>query len=131
MPRRLPNGTYIFNVTPHDLNFVMSDGEVVRVQSDGVVNAAPSTTDIEVTNKYTLVSVKFYPTQEGSELIENIRRKDADALIVGSVLAAQAYPGLVVTPVPYAKGSSSFDKRLRLVRSDRFTIYPQEIQNNG
>lgn len=130
MPTTLPSGTVIYNVTSHDLHFYVDGKRPVVAPTDGIVNAAPETADVLVNNRYTLVSVKFNPIASGWEVINRIKGERADALIVGSMIAAQTYPGDVVASVPY-HGSRGFSQFKKLIRSDRFTIFPKERNNNG
>lgn len=133
MPTLLPNGTLVFNVTPHDLHFGFGEGdalEIVTAPSDGTLNARPKSNEVLRNSRYSLVTVDFAPVPGGLELIKRIRSQSADALIVGSIIAAQAYPGEVVATVPLRGG------RLRkdwIVRADRFTTFQttKEMVNHG
>lgn len=132
MPTVLPNGTVIYNVTAHDLNFYVGGSEhCVVVPQDGIVNAAPETQDVLVNSRYTLVSVKFNPIASGWETINKIKGERADALIVGSMIAAQTYPGEVVASVPYHGSRSGHSSFKKMVRSDRFTVFQKEKTHNG
>lgn len=126
--KRLPNGLMVVNATPHPLYFWCS-GEVVTVSTDEVINVLPWTTEIENTGIYTLNTVTFLPTPEGRKTLDNLKILVPDALVVGSILAAQAYPEEVVASVP-AVSDRVTKKEARLVRSDRFTIFQKE-SNNG
>ncbi len=132
MPTYLPSGTVVYNMTPHSLQFwVGGEEEIVVAPSDGVLSAAPHTKNILINSRYTLVSVKFQALNVGREMIERIKNERADALIVGSFIAAQAYPGDVVAPVPYEAKRDSEPMLKKVVRSDRFTVFPQENKNGS
>lgn len=133
MPTRLPNGTLIWNVTPHELHFVHEQGEegmVVIVPSDGTLNARPKTQEVLKNSRYTLVTVEYDRVGGGLDLLRRIRSQSPDGLVVGSIIAAQAYAGDVVAPIPYRGGRYSKDK---LVRCDRFTVFQpsKEIAKHG
>ena len=132
MPTQLPNGTVVYNTTAHELIFWVGGNEqYVVAQPDSIINAAPQTDDVLVTSRYTLVSVKFNPIASGWEVIERIKGEKPGALIVGSLIAAQSYPGDVVASVPYHKSNRVLPQFKKMVRSDRFTIFPRENKNNG
>jgi hypothetical protein len=125
MPVRLPNGVTVVNVTPHDFVFY-EDGwiEPITVPTDEVINAMPITENIKKGTGYHFVHVTYHKTDEGIEIIKEIRENHPDAVIVGSIIAAQAYPGEVVAPTPYK--STRYDKSMRLVKPNRFTVFPKE-----
>lgn len=131
MPTQLPNGTVIYNTTSHELVFWVGGKEqYVIAHPDTIINAAPETRDVLVNSRYTLVSVKFNAISSGWAEIERIKGERADALIVGSMIAAQTYPGDVVASVPFYKKAHVLPQFKKMVRSDRFTIFPRE-NNNG
>lgn len=121
--KRLPNGLSVWNATPHPLHF-WCKGQMVVVPSDEVINVFPWTTEKSNTGIYTLNTVAFLPTPEGRKVLDQFKTLAPDALVVGSILAAQAYPGEVVAPIPAVSDRASKAKaNLRLMRCDRFTIF--------
>lgn len=129
-PTKLPSGLCIFNATPHPLYFLCEDGRVVTAESDGVINAIPSTKTVKETRQYTLNTVAFHESVSGRELIDKWKEIAPKALIVGSIVAAQAFPGEVVAPVPAQSGRGKHERSKRTVRADRFTTF-KESGNNG
>jgi glycerol-3-phosphate dehydrogenase len=125
MPTLLPNGVRVVNLTPHELRFTFEDGVVVA-PSDGVLNALPVNQTVETNQAYSLTEVVFEPMGEGWQLIRRMQQKHPNALLVGSSIAAQAYRGVVVSPVPAYKGTTYAYKRQRLVRPDLFTTYSKQ-----
>ncbi len=125
MPTRLPNDTMIFNATPHPLNFWdMSTNKVIVARPDSVINTRPVEHVVERWKGVEFVNVIYNPEEKGLNLIDSIRREYKDIIIVGSVLAAMAYPGEVVASVPL-KGpdrlrSKTYSRRVCL---NRFTIF--------
>lgn len=133
--KNLPNGLRVFNATPHPISF-WSEGwaGVEVVESDEVINASiqeqeHSTVfaveygdDGSVNNNVWLVCTSFVGNTAGRQIIA--RAKEAGAhVIVGSIIAAQAYPGQVVamTPAPGYERVAPAEKRMN---PDKFTVYP-------
>ena len=123
---QLVNGIRIFNATPHPITFQVNNALVV-VEPDEVINASivespfveysrgPAYRGIE------FVTPRFCATEEGIDIINNARRNGAD-LIVGSIIAAQAYPQQVVAMVP-AIGFERVPPAEKRMRADKFTVY--------
>lgn len=115
----------IVNTTPHDINFDV-DGTVVTVPKCGaLLNARPT----EVSVGDDLVTTKFVPTEEGQTLIDEIKAQHAASddselplRIVGSIIAAQAYPEQVVamTPAPGYERVAPAEKRMSPAK---FTVF--------
>lgn len=118
----LGNGVQVVNVTPHPINFMEPDGETVTtVPASGfVLNARPT----EVEAESSIHGVKFVRTefQETPEGIEFLNSVPDGVLVVGSMLAAQAYPGrvAVLTPFPGFERVAPPEKRMN---TDKFTIF--------
>lgn len=100
---------------------------MVTAPSDGVLNANTKNTTVCENEKFTLTTVHFEEIRGGRRLIEQVKSTYPDALIVGSIIAANAYRGDVVASVP--EQSKRYNKGVRLVRSDRFTIFEREQQD--
>lgn len=122
MPTLLPNGIVIVNVTPHELNFYCEEkGQFVTAPSEGIINAFARTTVFESEPTHDLVSVKFSEMREGRSEVNRLKQLYPDALIVGSVIAAQAYREDVVSTIPCKVGKPG-----RYVKCNRFTVYPRD-----
>lgn len=130
MPTTLPNGVRIYNMSPHPLSFEDEEsGSVTIAPSDGVINAIIKTELVKDCGSYSLSYNTFHATREGSYIIHGIRKEDKAAVIVGSIVAAQAYVGQVVAPVPIS-GNRRDKSSNRTVRSNRFTTFKRS-NNNG
>lgn len=127
MPVRLGNGVVVYNATPHPLHFWVGGDKIITAESDVVINAHITSDVIEARNKYTLVELRYEPTDEGEWIIDSILEECPEALIVGSAVAAQAYPGRVVSPIP---NKSLKHEGQRVIRSNRFNVY-RKATNNG
>jgi len=112
------NGVKVINCTGHECNFVDGD-QVVVVQPSGLlINAKP----IEKQVSPIFVTTEYVGNEEGRSIIAAIREVAPDVVIIGSVIAAQAYPGEVAAmiPVPGFERVASNQKRMR---TDKFTIF--------
>ena len=135
---RLPEGTHLFsngvlvvNTTPHSIRFQETDGSLVEVPSNPkfLVNARA----VETKVSDLLVKTAFVGTDDGTKVLNTLEdyycqhAQDPNSgikhlAIVGSVIAAQAYPGRVVamTPVPGFERVAPAEKRMSI---DKFTTY--------
>lgn len=91
----------IVNVTPHPINFRNEDGTEFEVAQSGVIiNATPVE---EVAGVHPsgaeLVRVKFSASPEALAQLEKLEAENPGAIIVGSIIAAQAFPGRVVAMI--------------------------------
>jgi hypothetical protein len=142
--RKLPNGIMVFNATPHPITF-WDEGweEPVVVEPDERIDASieeeivevrdippnlPSTAPfvdlIQGTTRITFVRPRFVGTPEGERIAREALEEGAN-VVVGSIIAAQAYPGLVVamTPAPGYERKPPTEKRMR---PDKFTVFFRE-----
>lgn len=87
----------IVNVTPHPLNFLNSDGTEIVVPPSGVVINATATDEAAGSHASgaELVRARFTGNAEASTALDKIEVENPGAVIVGSLIAAQAYPGRV------------------------------------
>jgi hypothetical protein len=119
----------IINVTPHPIVFKDAMwGEWTVAPSGIVINARPEEQLAqELANDIILVTTRFIPTAEGEEALTLIEKANAGhgVLIIGSIIAAQAYPGrvLAMTPVPGFERVPPAEKRMN---PRKFTTYARE-----
>lgn len=125
--KKFSNGVVVCNTTPHPVTMQDVTGELVTVEpsEDFVINAKVK----EEQMSPLLVKTVFEATEDGEKRLRNIERcfsefyRDGGVLaVVGSIIAAQAYPGRVVamTPVPGFERVSPAEKRMRC---DKFTAF--------
>lgn len=129
--KTLPNGLTIFNATPHTIRFWREDWpEPVEVEPDALVNARIEDSDAGVPFRFVnrirreqtrFVTPTFVGTEEGRSVVRHAYDSGAD-LVVGSIIASQAYPGDVVamTPAPGYERVAPAEKRMN---PDKFTVY--------
>ena len=136
----------IINVTPHPVTFQSWNGRVYEVEPCGVlINARP----VETTVRYLptcghgggtddcplehgqcsscieaaeLVRTRFEADPASEEALTKLERENPGAVIVGSIVAAQAFPGrvLAMIPVPGFERVPPAEKRMR---DDKFTTF--------
>lgn len=116
--------TLIVNTTPHLIRFVDHDGNIVEIPSneDYVLNAKAVERDLGAG----LVTTEFVGTPEGEALIEQILQEaggfNGPIRIVGSIIAAQAYPEKVVGMTP-ANGYERVAPAEKRMSTEKFTVF--------
>ncbi len=96
--KTLSNDLKIFNATPHPITF--QDGEdLIQIAPDDLIGATPTKEVVGKVGAADLITTVFIPNQEGWDVIARAKAEGAD-VIVGSIIAAQAYPGDVLGMVP-------------------------------
>lgn len=126
------DGKTIVNTTPHPLNFLNKEGETVVVPSSvapgektspWVVNAKA----VEEQVGEDLVRTVFVGTPEGEKTLDAIEALAREAgydniRVIGSIIAAQAYPGRVLgmCPAPGFERVAPAEKRMT---TQKFTVY--------
>ena len=134
--KTLPNNVTIFNATPHPVHF-WKEGwdEPVEVETDVVINAnvheyqvafpgnnlneAVGNDPFNDNYKVCFVRTDFIGDDTGKSVIESVPQ---GALIVGSIIAAQAYPGKVVAMTP-ALGYERVAPAEKRMNPDKFTVF--------
>lgn len=120
------NGVCVVNTTPHSITMQNTDGTVTSVPSSCIINAKVE--EKKVSDLF--VTSTFVGDAEGHKAIAEIKSAfaesgiDATLVIVGSIIAAQAYPCDVVglTPVPGYERVAPSEK---MMRCDKFTVFEQ------
>ena len=113
MPTTLPNGLEIVNATAHPLIFWDEQWPApVTVESEFVINASPSTRVLAIRSHpatHTLATICYKESDTGRQTLDMIKQLYPQAVIVGSIIAAQVYPEEVVAPLPHARGRMNPD----------------------
>ena len=114
----LSNGVKVVNSSPHP--FVFDDGTVVP-PCGATLNARFIERETGTDGTVTFVVTDKVPTEEGTAFLDAV---PDGVLVLGSLIAAEAYGFPVVQPVPTpetaGRGTAPADRR---VRSDRFTRF--------
>lgn len=107
------DGVMVFNTTPHPITFGVGEG-TVEVPTSVLINATPVEEVVSDENGVKLVRTVFKGNEEGHALIAAMKESCPEAVIVGSIIAAQAFPGEVVgmTPLPGFERVAPAEKRM-------------------
>lgn len=125
--KKFSNGVVVCNTTPHPVTMQDVTGELVTVEpsEDFMINAKAKEEQVSPL----FVKTVFEATKDGEKRLRSIERcftefyRNGEVLVVvGSIIAAQAYPGRVVamTPVPGFERVAPSEKRMRC---DKFTTF--------
>jgi len=126
--KTLPNGVTVFNGTPHSIRFWHPDWtEPIEVDTDTIISASveesPVIPDVaygHLTGTIELVNTRYVGNDEARKIVADAMRQ-AD-VVIGSIIAAQAYPGDVLAMVP-AEGYERVPPTEKRMRPDKFTIF--------
>lgn len=124
--KTLPNGVIVFNATPHVIRFWHEDwDEPVEVETEEVISASVKETIVASDGVITLVKTEFVPQIDDAESVDHLIAEAYEMgadVVVGSIIAAQAYPGVVVAMVPCA-GYERVPQDQKRMRPDKFTVF--------
>ena len=114
----------IINTTPHVVRFQNAAGEVYEIKPCGVlINARPVEENAGThPSGAELVRTQFEADPASGEALAKLEAENPGAIIVGSIIAAQAFPGrvLAMIPVPGFERVPPAEKRMR---DDKFTTF--------
>lgn len=118
------NNVVVVNTTPHPVTMQDIDGTLVYVPNSILINA--KAVERKVSDLF--VKTEFVGADEGKINIADIKAEFAKQfhngtlVIIGSIIAAQAYPGEVaaMTPVEGFERVAPEEKRMRC---DKFTTF--------
>lgn len=116
------NGVTLVNATPYSITLQVGKGSIVVPASPNqVINASIK----EVPVDDLLVKSIFVGNEDGERIINEIYSEFSDSdkvIIIGSLIAAQAYPGKVFGMVA-AEGYERKPPEEKLMRSDKFVTF--------
>jgi len=116
------NNVQVVNTTPHSLTF-LDRNEVVEVPTSGILINAQIVNEENVEGAITYCTPTFVPDPESErELAQLEKELPNGTLVVGSIIAAQAYPGRVVGMIP-APGFERVPPVEKRMDTSRFTRY--------
>lgn len=99
------------------------DSQIVTLPPSNIIAmATPVSEVISKEDGIEFVTTQFKPNPVSEKLITELKNMNPDSILIGSIIAAQAFPGTVVSPVP-VPGFERVPRPQRLVRSDRFNIF--------
>lgn len=112
----------IINVTGHVLDFWNQDGSQFAVEPcNTVISAGFREENIQRNGALHIISTPV-ATEEGNRLLLDLEGQYPGAIIVGSEIAAKAYPGRVASTIP-APGMRNGGRKL--ARADKFRIFEE------
>ncbi|MBT9142478.1 MAG: hypothetical protein DDT29_00872 [Dehalococcoidia bacterium] len=115
----------IINVTPHALSFVCSSsGTYYTLDPSGVViNATPHEVECpEHSYGISLVKTTFSASEAEDAKLTLLEQQNPGAIVVGSIIAAQAFPGRILAMTP-AHGFGRVPPAERRMRDDKFITF--------
>jgi hypothetical protein len=114
-------GNIYTNVTPHSITLMFEDGEEFEVEPSGIVlNAAPKEEKVTEVDGINYVKTAFIADKE--DLAKAMELAADGAVVIGSIIAAQAYKPYAVAMIP-AKGYERVPIAEKKMRADKFTVY--------
>ncbi len=139
--------TKIINTTPHSITMQGADGSVFEVPPCGVLINARLAPEAERMVKFKpmcgyesktcpklhgrcsqckkavlLVETKFEADPASEKALTKLEKEHPGAVIVGSIIAAQAFPGRVFAMIP-VKGFERVPPAEKRMRVDKFTTF--------
>lgn len=108
--------TTIINTTPHEITFLGADGAEFTVPPCGTLISALAV-EQEVgkhPSGASLVRTQFKATEQATADLDRLEADHPDGVIIGSIIAAQAFPGRVfgMTPAPGFERKPPAEKRM-------------------
>jgi len=119
---RTVGGVTVINATPHEVTFLAGETEIVVPPSGATLKADASDEVVGRVGDAEIVRVAFRRSAEGDAELASIRAQHPDALIVGSIISAQAF-GYPVVALVAAPGHERLPPNQRRYRADRFTVF--------
>ncbi|AEG14530.1 hypothetical protein Desku_0931 [Desulfofundulus kuznetsovii DSM 6115] len=116
-------GRRFVNTTPHQINLRDEDGVDHVVPPSGVlINARAVEEPAGERDGVQFVRTRFVADEESVRVLDEIEALYPGAFVVGSIIAAQAFPGrvLAMIPVPGFERVPPAEKRMR---ADKFTVF--------
>lgn len=114
----------IINTTPHSITMQDADGHIYTVEPCGVLISARPVEEAAGVHPSgaELVRTRFEADPASEEALAKLEKENPDAVIVGSIIAAQAFPGRVLAMVP-APGFERVPPAEKRMRDDKFTTF--------
>jgi len=114
----------IINTTPHPVTMVSQEGRVYTIEPCGTLINARPVEEAAGTHPSgaALVRTRFVADPASEEALSRLEAENPGAIIVGSIIAAQAFPGRVLAMVP-APGFERVPPAEKRMRDDKFTTF--------
>ncbi len=114
----------MINVTKHSIRFQSAAGDVYELAQSGVVIDAEFREELvgNHSSGATLVRAKIVPAPGAEDKLSEIEAAHPGEIIVGSLIAAQAFPGRIVALCAVA-GFERVPTDQKRMRDDKFTVF--------
>lgn len=114
----------IINTTPHPITMQGKDRSVYTIEPCGVLISARPVEEPagHHVSGVELVRTRFEPDPESEKALAKLENENPDTVIVGSIIAAQAFPGRVLAMIP-APGFERVPPAEKRMRDDKFTTF--------
>lgn len=120
-------GVKVVNTTPHAIRLTDDDLALdISVQPSGaLINAKADTAEVHSSiDGVCYQMTKFIADKDTVKVLKEFKLQHPDVVIIGSLIAAQAYPGLVVAMVAHPTLMRVPPQEKRMLYN-RFTVYPE------
>jgi len=121
-------GVLYLNLTNHPLTMRPDKGEDFTIPSSGLHAHAQKNTDRVLEQYATGVEyreLRFFPEEdEQVKILQDIKWEHPEIIMIGSSIAAQAYPRHIVAPIPVEdKLRNDYERKQLVVYANRFVAY--------
>ena len=120
---KFQGNTYI-NTTPHNINLksTLTEEEFTLPASGILINGKPEEVTAGGMGSIKFVKTTFVSNPEDIAKINILKQQYPNCIIIGSIIAAQAYPGKVCGMVPYP-GLERVPVAEKKMQAEKFTIF--------
>lgn len=114
----------ILNTTPHTITMMSQDGTVYEVPPCGTIISAKAKEEAagQHPGGAELVRTRFIAEAANEAALAKLETENPGAIIIGSIIAAQGFPGRVVAMIP-APGFERVPTDQKRMRDDKFTVF--------
>jgi len=118
------NGNTYINTTPHNITLksTLIEEEFVVPASGVLINSKPEEITAGGMGSIKFVKTTFISNSEDIAKINLLKQQYPNCIIIGSIIAAQAYPGKVCGMVPYP-GLERVPVDQKKMQAEKFTVF--------
>jgi len=117
------SNTYI-NTTPHNITLksILTEEEFIVPVCGILINSKPQEITAGGQNSIKFVKTTFVSNPEDIAKINYLKQQYPNCIIIGSIIAAQVYPGKVYGMIPYP-GLERVPVDQKKMQAEKFTIF--------
>lgn len=113
----------IINLTAHPILFQNNEHKVYEVEPSGlVISAKPKEIICEDRDGLVIIKKEFHPVPSRDLPFFQLKSEYPNAIFVGSIVTAQAYPGDIFALIP-VRGFEKVPRTKRRYRDDKFLTF--------